>query len=151
MSKRILYENIQTKEKLDEYKELFRSVVLTWNALKSIPKIKHFEELYLKAVKRDGFALLYVPGEKRTEEICLEAVKQNGYALQYIPEEKKTTKVCLEAVKQNGHALQLVPREKITEALCVEAVKRTEGGVYHVSKELKRFILEKLNKYSQKG
>jgi antitoxin component YwqK of YwqJK toxin-antitoxin module len=108
MSKRILYGDIQTTERLDEYKESFRLVNLSWDALKNIPKNKHFRELYLEAVKRNGDALQYVPNEKRTEEICLEAVKQNGNVLYYIPEGKRTEEICLEAVKQNGHALMYV-------------------------------------------
>ena len=43
---------------------------------------KQTPEIYLAAVKQNGYALEYV--KEQTEDICLEAVKQNGYALRYV-------------------------------------------------------------------
>jgi hypothetical protein len=42
----------------------------------------------LTAVKKDGFNIKYCPDRYLTEELYLEAVKQNGYCICFIPLKK---------------------------------------------------------------
>ena len=66
---------------------------------------KYFtEKEAFKAVKQDGYTLIYV--KEQTEAICIEAVKKNGYALAYVKEQ--TEAICIEAVKQYGDSLRYV-------------------------------------------
>ena len=81
--------------KLQDYKAQYEALT-TKNNLKG--------EEAMKAVKQNGYALLYV--HTQTKAICLEAVKQDGNALAYV--HTQTEAICLEAVKQDGNALRYV-------------------------------------------
>ena len=94
-------------------------------------------EIYLAAVKQNGWALQFVPMELRTPEICLAAIKQNGWALQFVPMELCSSEICLLAVKQNGSVLEYVPTKLRSLEICLEAVKHSGWTLLYVPTELR--------------
>ncbi|PBG25670.1 hypothetical protein BGU81_12720 [Clostridioides difficile] len=87
---------------------------------------KQIFNLYIIAVRQNGFALMYV--KNQTEELCREAVMQNGLALEYV--DKQTQEICLETVKENGLALRYVKKQ--TPEICLEAVEQDKFAIRYV-------------------
>ena len=84
----------------------------------SIQELLDDEEICLRIVKVNGWALIFV--KNQTPEICLEAVKQDGRTLEYV--EDQTPEICLEAVKQDEEALIYVKDQ--TPEICRAAIAK---------------------------
>jgi hypothetical protein len=83
-------------------------------------------EMYVDAIKRDGYALLFVRKDLQTEELCKLAVQQNGYVLQYVRDDLQTEEICKLAVQQDRDALRLVKDNLLREELRKLEYKRSE-------------------------
>jgi len=111
-----------------------------------------------KAIDEEPFAIGVI--RRPTEEMYLRAVKKNGLVLSRILKNKQSEKICLAAVKQNSFAISFVVEQ--TERICIEAVKRygrfpsidkwnyayvNSSGYYHHLYELKeKLIIEFIKK-----
>ena len=108
-----------------------------WVDWLELPENLKTAQLYIEAVKHEGWILRYVPENLKTPELCLEAVKQDSDALKYVPENLKTPELCLEAVKRDGMMLEYVPEALKTAELCLEAVKNGVDVLQYVPENLK--------------
>ena len=86
--------------------------------------------LVLKAVRKNGNALVFADKYKKDAAVVMEAVKQNGLALECAA--IQTEEIVLTAVRQNGNALLFVWDEFITEEVCLEAVKQSNYALEYV-------------------
>ncbi len=98
----------------------------------NIPKTKITPLICLEAVKKNGNILCHI--SKQTEEMCLEAVKQSGRALKYA--KHKTYEICMEAVKQSPSAFQYIPDTFLTEELCLNVVKNDGKLLKYIPNDL---------------
>ena len=119
----------------------------TTNEFEHIPDEHRTDQMYLDAVKTNGYMLRYIPDEFKTAELCKDVAKEckwllcnalaSGYVskpefmeamawhdpwvLEYIPDEHKTPELCLSAVKYDGWILENVPMKHRTEEICMTA------------------------------
>jgi hypothetical protein len=115
------------------------------------------DEIFIKAVKQNGYALQYVRNQKdmTTSEICTEAVKQNSYALEFV--DNQTVEICLLAVRKTGKSLCCVKDPKNdknmkqkgegpgqTEEICLEAVKEDGMALAYVKNQTVKICLQAL-------
>ncbi|EGT3945313.1 TPA: hypothetical protein KOR49_002193 [Clostridioides difficile] len=94
--------------------------------------------LYLIAVKQDGFALKFI--KEQTEEICIEAVKEYYLALEFVKEQ--TERICLEAVKECHTALFYIKQQ--TPEICIEAIKNNKNALCYVKNPTEDIYIEAL-------
>ena len=96
--------------KQDNYSKLLEKIISYYeNKSYDIIKNSSYKEIVLKAVKKDGYSLIYTINLQNDKEVVLEAVKQNGNSLNFASSLLQNDKeVVLKAVKQNGNALLFV-------------------------------------------
>ena len=66
--------------------------------------LKNFEdymnEIRIRALKKDVWAILHIDDKNLTEELCIAAVTENGVVLKYI-QKRATDNVCIAALDSN--------------------------------------------------
>ena len=125
------------------------SGIKAMTALHDAPRKLRDREMYLEAVKLDGYILLAVPEEFLDREMCLMAVKANTEALQFVPWELRDREMCLEAVKRDGYILKSVPEVLRDREMCLVAVKDDHRALDCVPRELRdrEMCLEAIKNY----
>ena len=107
-----------------------------------------YNDIVLKAVKQDGYALQFVNFFlQNNKEVVLEAVRKNGLVLEYANIDLQDNKeIVLEAVKQDGYALQFASINlQNNKEVVLEAVKQNGLVLNHISINLqdnKEIVLE---------
>lgn len=112
--------------------------------------IKPTYNICLKAVELDGHNLDDVPHVFRTEELCLKAIQSNPYAIKYIEHQTETyiinaihtnpkcikyitnitPEIELMAVKINGTAIKHI--KSPSNELCIEAIKNNPKAIKYI-------------------
>lgn len=102
-----------------EYYKHYYNVSRDPEAIKSVPDEFLTYDIYLAAIKQDGYLIEYVLDKNLELEknlnlvddnMYLEAVKATGYALRYIPKERRTWAICKAAVESYYKAFEYVPK-----------------------------------------
>ena len=125
--------------KQDNYSKLLEKIISYYeNKSYDIIKNNSYKEIVLKAVKKDGYSLIYTINLQNDKEVVLEAVKQNGNSLNFANINLQNDKeVVLEAVKQNGNSLNfassLLQNDK---EVVLKAVKQNGNALLFVSTNL---------------
>lgn len=102
-----------------------------------IPPTFISKEIWLEAVKQDGINIQYIWIDKDyrlniDRDIVLAAVKSNAFAIKYIPDENLDKELCLEAVKNCGIVIENIPESLLDKELCLEAVKNDGNAIIGV-------------------
>ena len=76
-----------------------------------------------EAVRIEPRSLSFVPDHFKTEDLWIKVVWKNPYALDYVPDYIMTQKICNEAVGENPAAISLVPDCFKTQEMCIIALE----------------------------
>jgi len=118
--------------------------------VKNLPEEFKTHEVYVYAVRENGYALEFIPDEFKTAELCMEAVKSRSFALKFVPEELKTADLCFEAVKEScvwgfGSVYECVPEALRTADLWLKVVSANYRMLEYVPIAIRDEIIRRTN------
>ena len=82
------------------------------------------QELCLKAVENNGYAIKHIPKQFRTKKLWQIAGSKGECGLEDFPASLLTEEVCRRAVNRYGMALEHIPKKFMTKELCFAAVRK---------------------------
>jgi hypothetical protein len=110
------------------------------SVLRNAPEeLKANPEFMLKAVKKNGRALMYASKDLQDYPVIVtNALKQDGSALEYASKNLQANlEIVTEAVKQDGWALMYASKDlQANPVIVTKAVKQNGWALYHASKDL---------------
>ena len=90
-----------------------------------------------EAVQIEPRSLAFVPSHFKTEGLFIKAVRRDTYALDCVQDDLKTQKICNEPIRENPAAFLLVPDRFKTQDLCEIAAEVDPWQLYDVPDCLK--------------
>lgn len=104
--------------------------------LSDIPKEFRTPEIYLEALKQDGYLIKKVPKENLSHKFIKTALNNRSDALKFVPKKLVTKKILLEVAKKNAEIISWIDPKLLSSKLINQAIETDPFVLKYIPKEL---------------